>query len=393
MKTLALITVTIFCSQVIFSQKYITNNIIVDSETRQPIDNVNLFNSLNNTITNKEGFLTFSSSINTVTISHLGYEEVVTNFTNLNKTDTIFLKRNTITLNEVLVSDKKQLINKVYENVALNYLFEPFTEEAFIRCILRKNGAIIKFQDMVVNIHRNSLFTNNNIKQLDCDFQILNIRKAGIAPKSRKEPDFKLLSINELLNWYSGIFTTPLYYNYHENSVLDKKHLKIDFNKKENLTEQKSLVGYYVINLEDFSFNEVNYKTVFADVSKIPYNENKGVKWRTIGEELLIQYKKDNIQKKYLINNGVFKNTVEVFNKDKRSIYEATYQLVSLENNKNVKVRSNFSSTKDLFKAETDFNSSFWEKQSQLVLDSELKDFIKNLDGYKKEYEIYSNFK
>lgn len=392
MKKITIILVTILISNIVCSQKYTTNNIIVDSENLQPIVNVNVFNEINNTVTNRDGVFTFNSNINSITISHIGYEEVVINFTNLAKIDTIFLKSSIFELNEVVISDKKQLINKAYSNVAANYPFEPFTEETFVRCILRKNGSIVRLQDMVINIDRNSLFTNNVIKQLGYDIQILNLRKAGILPKSRKEEEFKLLSIDELFKSFSAIFTTPLYYNYHENSVLDNKHLKIDFVRNENLLEQKSLEGYYVINLEDFSFNEVYYNTVFEDQFKIPYNENKNIKWRTIGNELFIQYKKSIALNKYFINNGILKNTVEVISNDKKSIYEATYQIISLKHDKNIKIQNNFSPTKDLFKAEINYNSAFWAKQNQLILDNELQNFIKNLDSHNKEYKIYSNF-
>jgi hypothetical protein len=391
-KKITIVLATFLISNIVCSQKYTANNIIVDSENLQPIVNVNVFNDINNTISNKNGIFTFNSNINSITISHIGCQEVVTNFTNLATIDTIFLESSVFELNEVVISDKKQLINKVYSNVAANYPFEPFTEETFVRCILRKNGSIVKLQDMVINIYRNSLFTNNDIKQFGYDIQILNLRKAGVSPKSTKEIEFKLLSIDELFKWFSAIFTTPSYYNYHENSKVDNKHLKIDFVKNENLREQKSLEGYYVINLDDFSFNEVYYNTVFEDHFKIPYDENKNTKWRTIGNELFIQYKKNIELNKYFINNGILKNTVEVISNDKKSIYEATYQIISLKHNKNIKVQRNFSPTKDLFKADMNFNSTFWSKQNQLILDNELKDFIKNLECHKKEYKIYSNF-
>jgi hypothetical protein len=87
------------------------------------------------------------------------------------------------------------------------------------------------------------------------------------------------------------------------------------------------------------------------------------------------------------------KNIVEVINEDEKSIYEATYQIVNTKNIENKKVKSNFSSIKDLFKANVSFNKLFWEEQNQLLLDNELNNFLKNLKNYKNDYEIYSNFK
>jgi hypothetical protein len=323
----------------------------------------------------------------------LGYEKLITDFNSLNKNDTIYLKPIIYEIEEVVVSDKKQLINKVYENIFTNYPLFSFSEENFIRCVLRKNGKIIKFQDIVVNIKRNSLFTNKDIKELDYDLQISNLRKAGIKPKLKSEEDYKLLSVEELYNWFSTIFTTPNYYSYTENSMVEEKKIKINFAKNDKLNQNRSLEGYYIVNLEDFSLSEVFYNTVFDNQTLIPFNQEKNVKWRTIGNELLINYKKNTKNNKYFINNGTLKNIVEVINEDEKSIYEATYQIVNTKNIENKKVKSNFSSIKDLFKANVSFNKLFWEEQNQLLLDNELNNFLKNLKNYKNDYEIYSNFK
>lgn len=379
-------------SNIIISQNFKTNNIVVDFETLKPISNVNIYNDYDNTISNENGLFVFNSNLNSVIIYHLGYDKLITDFNTLNKNDTIYLKPIIYEIEEVVISDKRQLINKVYENIFTNYPFFSFSEENFIRCILRKNGKIIKFQDIVVNIKRNSLFTNKNIKELDYYFQISNLRKAGIIPKLKSEEDFKFLSVEELYNWFSTIFTTTNYYSYTENSMVEDKKIKINFAKNDKLNQNKSLEGYYIVNLEDFSLSEVFYNTVFDNQTLIPFNQEKNVKWRTIGNELLINYKKNIKNNKYYINNGTLKNIVEVINEDEKSIYEATYQIVNKKNIENKKVKSNFSSTKDLFKANVSFNKVFWEEQNQLLLDNELTNFLKNLKNYKSDYEIYSNF-
>ena len=390
---LKLTLIIVMFSNIIISQNFKTNNIVVDFETLKPIANVNIYNDYDNTISNENGLFVFNSNLNSVIIYHLGYDKLITDFNTLNKNDTIYLKPIIYEIEEVVISDKRQLINKVYENIFTNYPFFSFSEENFIRCILRKNGKIIKFQDMVVNIKRNSLFTNKNIKKLDYHLLISNLRKAGIKPKLKSEEDYKFLSVEELYNWFSTIFTTPNYYSYTENGMVEDKKIKINFAKNDKLNQNKSLEGYYIVNLEDFSLSEVFYNTVFDNQTLIPFNQEKNVKWRTIGNELLINYKKNTKNNKYFINNGTLKNIVEVINEDEKSIYEATYQIVNTKNIENKKVKSNFSSIKDLFKANVSFNKLFWEEQNQLLLDNELNNFLKNLKNYKNDYEIYSNFK
>ena len=384
--------IIIIFTNIIVSQNFKTNNIVLDFETLKPLANVNIYNDYDNTISNENGLFVFNSNKNSVIIYHLGYDKLITDFNTLNKNDTIYLKPIIYEIEEVVISDKKQLINKLYENIFNNYPFFSFSEENFIRCILRKNGKIIKFQDIVVNIKRNSLFTNKNIKELNYDLQISNLRKAGIKPKLKSEEDYKLLSVEELYNWFSTIFTTPNYYSYTENSMVEEKKIKINFAKNDKLNQNKSLEGYYIVNLEDFSLSEVFYNTIFDNQTLVPFNQEKNVKWRTIGNELLINYKKNIKNNKYFINNGTLKNIVEVINEDEKSIYEATYQIVNTKNIGNNKVKSNFSSTKDLFKANVSFNKLFWEEQNQLLLDNELTNFLKNLKNYKSDYEIYSNF-
>lgn len=392
MKKIGILIFVLFITNVVLSQNYSTKNIVVDFETLKPIPNVNIYNEEDNTISNSNGLFTFNSNTNSVTISHIGYENLLANLEDLIKSDTVFLKVVSFDIENIVISDKQQLINKVYGSVDQNYPFNSFGEETFIRCVLRKNGEIIKLQDIVANIQRNSLFTNKEKTKLEYSIQILNVRKAGIVSKLKKEEEFELLSIEDLLNWFSSIFTTPKYYKYYQDESLDEKHLKINFIKNESLKELKSLEGFYIVNLEDNSFNRVYYNTVFEDLSKIPFQQKNNVKWRTIANELLIDYKKNTINNKYFINNASLKNIVEVINDNEKNIYEATYQIVNLKTNNGVKIKSNFSSKKDLFRANSNFDNSFWTNQNQLLLDKELLHFIKNIDSYKENYHIHSNF-
>ncbi len=392
MRYIKILFIIILKTNLCISQKFVTKNIILDLETLKPISNVHIFNQFDNTISNNEGIFNFISNDSIVILSHIGYDEIKSNFSYLNKNDTIFFKSKVISLDEIVITDKKNLIKNVYENVNENYPFFSFNDELFLRCVLRKNEEIVKIQDMVVNIQRNSLFTNQVYKELEFNVEVLNIRKAGITPKSKKEEQFKLLSFEELFKWFSSIFTVPTIYNYKEDKLLDDSHSKIDFSKNSSNNDQKSLEGFYIVNLNDHSFNKVFYKTVFENISTIPYKTDKNVQWRTIGNELFVDYKKNISLNKYFLNSGKLKNVVEVINNGVKNIYEASYEIIVVKNNTNIKINSNFSSKKDLFKADFNYQKSFWEKQNQLLLDEELIYFIKNLNKLKDKYYVETNF-
>lgn len=378
-------------SNICLCQTNIYNRIVVDSETLIPLSNVHIHNKIDNTISNGDGLFTFYSTIDDVVFSHLGYEVLNTTVSEVLARDTIFMKPKQIELNEVIVFDNRNLIRSVYNKINENYPIFRFEEEAFIRCVLRKDREIIKFQDLVVHKQQNSLFTTQQIKSLQYSFEIINLRKAGLLIKDSE--DFELLSLHDLHTWFSAVFTNPIYYNYVEDSWIDENHLKLNFFKNEKLQENTSLDGYYIINTLDLSIKQVKYKTVYANINLIPFNNKSKVKWRTIGNEIFVDYKRDISTNKYYINNAVLKTIVEVINNGKKSLYEVNYQFFNIKLTDNSIVKSNVSSTINMFKIDFQFNNEFWRNQNQLVLDYELSQFINSLNNLnRKQFKIYSNF-
>lgn len=383
--------IVFFISNVSYTQTNILKKIVVDAETLTPLPNVHIYSKLDNTLSNEDGFFTFYSNDNEVVFNHLGYEVLFTTINEIQPKDTIYLKPKLFELNEVVVLDNKNLIKSVYSKIFDNYPTSSFEEESFIRCVLRKDGEIIKMQDLIVAKQQNTLFTTQQNKNLEYSFEIKNLRKAGFLSKDSE--DFELLSLNELYSWFSAIFTIPKYYNYIEDSWLDENHVKVNFQKNDELLENASLEGYYIVNNSDFSFKQVKYKTVYNNIDLIPYKNKSNVKWRTIGNELYVDYKKEYSTNKYYVNNAVLKTTVEVINNGYKSIYEVSYQIVNVKINQNQRIKGNVSSKQDMFKINFRYNREFWKNQNQLILDDELTKFIDNLKNLnRKQYKIYTNF-
>lgn len=370
-----------------------TNKIVVDFQTKLPLEYVNISNSLDNTVTNKDGTFVFISKNDHIDISSVGYETIITNFKEINKQDTIFLKPNVIELEEVIIENTSSILNEVYRNIGKNYFLEPYVDEFFLRSILKKENAIIRFQDVFGKVERNSLFVTQKNSQDKYLIEISSLRKIGISEKEDNEyiefPSFKTL-----FRWYSAVFTIPNEYIFTIEKSNDLDYVKISFSRSDENKNNLARKGYYIINKKDKSIKEVNYSLV-GDINKIVYNENRDVKWRTIGVELYINFKKNEIDNKYYIGSAALKNTFEIIKKgDKKATYEAIYDLITIKNNVKEKMSINFSTDKDIFKAKFPYSKEFWDSQNQLPLTNELKDFLKGVSGKKsnKEFEVIGNF-
>lgn len=369
------------------------NKVVVDFQTKQPLEYVNISNDIDNTISNKEGLFVFVSRDKHINISSVGYETINTTFEEINKQDTIFLKSNIIELEEIIVDNVSSVLNEVYRNGYKNYFLEPYLEEFFLRGILKRDNTIIRFQDVFGKVERNSLFVTQKNPQEKYLVEISSLRKIGISEKENNEyiefPSFKTL-----FRWYSAVFTLPNEYVFTIEKINDLDYLKINFSKSEENKNTLTRKGYYVINKKDKSIKEVNYSMV-GDVDKIEFNGSRGLKWRTIGIDLYIHFKKNEIENKYYIGNATLKNTFETIKGDKKTIYEAFYDLITIRNDVKEKLSSNFSVDKDIFKAKFPYSEQFWNTQNQLPLTNELHEFIKRVldNRNNKEFEIMGNFK
>lgn len=376
-------------------QNYETKKVIIDKITKQPLEYVNIFNKQDFTVSNQNGYFVFYSNINEIKIKHLGYKEINTSFENLKKIDTIKMQSDTIKLNEIVISDKTDIVNNAYKNITKNYPFNPFNEQFFIRCIVRKNNKIIKIQDVSGIFSRETLFKTAELNKNNYILQINNLRKTGINSKSKEVEDFNLLTFRELIDWLSTIFTSPKDYKYWEDSFIDNNYYKVNFSKKATNVNSLTREGYYVIDKNDFSFNQVYYNTTVDNLSKIPFKQKRGIKWRTLTNELLVNFKKNEFENIYYINKAKLKNIVEVVNNSEKNLYEASYELITTKSFIPNTIKSNYSIDKDLFIAKFDYSEKFWSNQNQLPLTNEIKDFlngINELKDKKSDFYIMNNF-
>lgn len=377
-----------------WAQNYQTTNVVADAETKLPLEYVNVFNRIDNTVSNSDGSFIFKSKEKQINLSAIGYQPILTSFDQINNLDTIFLKSNTIELDELVISNTASVLDDVYRNLNINYPSNSFNERFFLRCIVRKNNEVTRLQDVFGKIERNSLFRNQEIKKVSYNTEILNMRKVDLTEKSAVEY-LSFYSLDLLYGWYSSIFLKSIDYNFRNIPVNDEAFLKIEFSPIDSYNGEYPRNGYYLINKDDKAIKEVRYSMIMSEDE--PYKSKRNMKWKTIETSLVVNFRKNMDNSKYYISNAKLYTTTEVINEttDKKDFYEIEYNLLTTESFIKDKVNSNFSVEKDLFKANFSYSEDFWKNQNQLLLTTELKEFLSRVSENKSkgsEYKIIGNF-
>jgi len=371
--------IIILCPFLLGAQNRI-NGTIVDTKTLKPLEFVDVYTNQANTSSNAEGKFEITTSATSVSFTLLGYENKLLTLKEI-KGDTIFLKNKFVALEEVLLSNSEvKPIVKMYRSIPENYPSETYSEEFFMRCLLKKDGAIVKLQDLSGLIERKMLFSTskNPMPRNNYTVEIQNMRKAGV-----KEEDiyFEMFSMNEFLKALITIYMSPELYDFETIHSTDKDQSVVKYNFTPKPSSNLATNGFYLVNPEDKAFSQY-YMTNIQENKK--FTKKRDVKYRTYFYEIDMRFKKDTINKKYYLNKAKLAVKVEVINKEsKGSFYEAEYQFFTL-NHGNVKVDDNFSMRRDLFKIDKDYNPQFWNNQNQLLLTSEMKSFLQGLTGEDK---------
>ena len=380
----------LFIPGIVFCQNK-TSGIIIDDTTKTPINTVSIFNQIDRTTTNEDGYFVFTSNLDSLTISKLGYKEIKLTFGELNA-DTIFLSpKEIILLDEATIVNYPNLLRNVYLNVIKNYPHTSFVDKFFLRTILKRDNKIYRFEDTQGKIKRNSLFLSSDVKSLKFDFQILNQRKSGLLYKDRNIEDFDFHSLKELFDWVSTVFIDLKCFTFQYENI-DENQVKVFFTPLPDFKNKN--IGYYVIDKRDYSITEYFSKTNPDFQNEIRFIEKQGIRFRTINAELHIRFSKNNQTKKYCISDATLNQKTEVFGRNNEKIYyDVIYQLANVQNFNNENFKPNVKNSKRLFEINYDYDEQFWENQNQLLLTDELQSFIDSSQADSKEFKSISNLK
>ena len=370
-----------------FSQNTLSKY-LADKETKAPLKSATIHNANDYTVTNDDGHFVFYSANDSVTIKMLGYETLKTTFKALSRTkDTLYLIPKPFQLDEVTLSNKN-ILQEAYNHATTNYPMEPFVEDFFLRCILKRNGELVKIEDFSGRIKRDKLLGAKK----KFTFQLLNMRKFGIEKKGVRADDFNIPSLNDVFQWWSNIlFLDSKEYRFSFLKVIDETHQQVSHTPK-NEEDYIKGIGHFIISTDDYAVKERIYKINPKVVDKIPYTKKFFTKYRTTDFYLREKCEKDVAKSKYFIANGLYTEKIEGYNNDERIVYDVSFELIVTHPFSDLNTfKANVNGKKELFKLDVPYNKEFWETQNQLPLTNEMRDFI-NKPHNPKEYRVISNF-
>jgi hypothetical protein len=361
---------------------------VLNNKTLKPIEFVDVYNDTNFTLTNEQGKFRFITSRDSIKFNLIGYNKLDLSLKNLKINDTIYLESKAYELDEVVISKNNSTFKKMVKAIEGNFPSSEFKEEFFLRCILKKNNSIIKIQDLNGVIKRETLFSTskNPMPKKNYTVFINNMRKAGY---DEKDIEFELFNFNKILNALVSLYMSPKIYDFSEVSLKDSTLIKLNFEPKS--LEETTTKGYYIVNTNDNSFNEVY---LINDGSKGSFTEKRDIKYRTIKYEVLVSFLKDKVLDKNRIDNAKINSSVEVFDEENNKIkYDVSYILkTSKKYDSQLSLKNKVSLTKDIFKLKEDYNKEYWETNNILKLTGEMIVFLNSLDE-NKEYKLITNLK
>lgn len=370
------------------AQTFKVSKTIVDKTTKLPLDNVSVYNDKDYSTTNVEGLFAFISDKNEINFNLLGYNALKTTFEAIEKQDTIFMESKAFELKEVVVSNVEPFIKKVYGKMGENYI-SNYTANFFLRNVLKRDNSIVVLQDINAKRGKNDNLKNSN------EVEVLNMRKTSFFEK-KNQIDFKFPDFDE---FFRSMFPPLDKYIFTEENYNDVDFRKILFEAKEKNVEGQISSGYLVINRKDYAVVEF-FVTLRDNPKEVPFKKFllSSVQYRTIKFEKFMRFSKNSTLNKYYLNLSKLVATVEVMPSTKGEsafYFDLNMDYFTTNNITTEKVKPNFDTDKDVFKAKFPYSAEFWSTQNQLPLTTELKDFLKRVaenKDKKKEFEIIGNF-
>ncbi|TMM56122.1 carboxypeptidase-like regulatory domain-containing protein [Maribacter algarum] len=361
---------------------------LLDSETKEPIEFVNIYNGKDFTISNEEGRYAFSTSLDSIVFYRIGYKTFKTTFDQLK--DTLFLNKSVFELNEVVVTNAKTIYDRIKDSVATNYLLEPHTETFFLRTLLKKNNEIVRLQDVQGRLRRKtSIYAGNlELEKKDFEVEIQNMRKIGVS-KDEDDTYFIFPSFHNIFKEFVRLNAMGPDFEVTEQPSVDELKTRVDF--KSNLPETSGRTfGHYIINSLDNAILFFNAKVIPFHSEK---EKSKRIESRLLENKVSIFFKEDPNIGLYFMNSGKREGKVEVSgpNNSYTNVYEMRIILTTSKSFGRNDIKSNVNEHKDIFKLKHRYNADYWNSQNQLLLTEEMQEFIKRMGEENKEFKVKSN--
>ncbi|NKI30314.1 carboxypeptidase-like regulatory domain-containing protein [Croceivirga thetidis] len=377
---------------IFFITSYLTGQkvgVVLDSKTKNPIEFVDVYNNFDHTITNTDGSFFILASWDSISFRKIGYEPLRLAVKNVQ--DSVFLNPKALELEGITLTNIKSLWDKVRDSVSSNYLLKPYKERFFLRCILRKNGEIIRLQDISGKLSRRTMLYKKGMDASEKDFQfeIENMRKIGVV-KDENNVNFNFFSLSQLLFESIRLNATGEGFTITEKQFKTEPYSRISI-KSDSTQPRIETEGDYIINNANNAIESIDLSSYF-DIDN--YRRNGKVEQRPLSRIQSAIFTKSKVQGKYFITLAklLFEIEIKSTKNDFVDIYKSEYILHTMDNNEDFSFKANTNGQKDIFKLKHEYNQSFWDSQNTLPLTKEMIEFIENFETKKKEFRIRQNF-
>lgn len=361
--------------------------IILDQDVKEPLEFVNVFNSDDNTISNADGQYAFSSSKDSIIFYRVGYDKLKTTFSALR--DTIYLNKSVFELNEVVVTNKKNILKKVFDSLNQNYPSTEFKEKFYLRATLKINDTLVRIQDLQGKIKRKRLFYTDGTEPNPKDYEVelSNMRQIGVST----DPNGIYIVFPSFYRFLNLLAPINIEEDYDIEDTILNDGTFTNFTYASDLSEKvKNLSGHFIINNNENAIEEYYLK---SEPKNPTYQKNKNFRYRTTFYDVSVFFTKHPKVNKYFISSAKFNATIEGTNVNKtfNSKYDMSFILTTSENFGNFPFKKNIKSTKDIFKLKHPYKADFWKTQNQLILTNEMQEFITRMGSENKEFKIRTN--
>src|SRR6056297_183640 len=378
----------LICTTTVCYGQQSRSGIVVTADGMEPLEFVSVFNGIDHTMTNEDGRFKFSSELDSVFFYSPGYEKLETTFSSLR--DTIYLQKNIVKLDEVVVTNAKSILQRIRDSIHVNYLLTPHTETFFIRAVLRRNDTIVRLQDMQGKLKRKTLLYTRELEldKNDYEVELQQMRQVGIK-KEQNNVYFIFPSFFRIFSEFVRINAMGPDFEVTQNPLenTDEIHVAFTYGEGKNTGLQ---YGNYLINEKDNAILSFNV-TVIPIIPESKQNDTQYD--RTTRLESATFFKKETSSDRYYMNYAKQKALISTKRKEQThaTVFEIELILHITNPFTSTNVKSNVNEHKDIFKLKHPYNEAYWQAQNQLLLTNEMLVFLARLKDDNTEFKVRSN--
>lgn len=381
MRFILLLALILIVNQSLFAQHY--KGVICDSITKKPLQNVELFTSSENTLTNENGSFEIKTAQKYVFVKTVFMDAPkVFDMKRFKPNDTLYLSPH-IQLNEVVVTAQIPILKKVVKNLSKNYnTSTSYKTQMFTHSNLLVNGEPQLFLELVSENVLNFEIGDEDSKgffgkSLKAKINILGLRKT-VANKTATPYKNSLFTRN-IVDW--GI--DPLNFLEKGTTKIEEfdSYYVLHYEYSRGITK---FSGWFSVNKKDYAIIEnyekkevlmskewlLKYNWPKTEISHIFYDKKEGFPYYT--RKLLL------VHQKFLAQNKVTSAIDEVELNFKMYNYQPTF------NDLNISKPINNTYQKYVYEVEYPYQEEFWKKYNVPTSSFTSSELYQKLNGLKE---------